>query len=342
MTLGEIITQRKDRWIRFFESGSPRILFVVNIQNETPTRPLPHPDKKDDRINWAWEKYNKMIENLNWLEDDSIPYLDIYTGTEIFAEAFGCKVHRPDTDMPFALPKVSSFHEANKIQIPELGSSPLMLLFEVAESLRFKAGEDALVRMVDTQGPMDITALIWDKNSFYRSLLEAPDAVKELCKKVKNFEINFLDTWFNRFGREFIAHYPEYYMPFGITLSEDEIGVVSREMFDEFFLPELVDLSDHFGLMGLHCCAHAKHQWNNLKKIPNLKLLNLVQPEKILTEAFSFYAPICAQMHSWSGNGEPWTWPKQLPENARVVMQIDVDTKEKAYEVTSRLRELLE
>ena len=42
-----------------------------------------------------------MLETMLWLNDDRIPYLDMTTGTEIFAETFGCKFHRPIDDMPF-------------------------------------------------------------------------------------------------------------------------------------------------------------------------------------------------------------------------------------------------
>jgi hypothetical protein len=39
-------------------------------------------------------------------------------------------------------------------------------------------------------------------------------------------------------------------MPKGITLSEDEVGSVSSEMFQKFFLPELQDLSARYGGLG--------------------------------------------------------------------------------------------
>ena len=38
---------------------------------------------------------------------------------------------------------------------------------------------------------------------------------------VKELMFEFLDEWFRRYGPSFMAHYPAYYMPNGITMSED-------------------------------------------------------------------------------------------------------------------------
>jgi hypothetical protein len=337
-----IIQKRIQRWLDFYLKGNPRLLFLVNIQEETLTRPLPHPDLVNVRLDWAWQKYVHMVDRLEWLDDDSIPYLDVYTGTEIFAEAFGCRVHYSEANMPFALPAITTWQEAEKLGVPKLASSPLARLLTMMETLKQKAGSQALVRMVDMQSPMDISALIWDKNNFYTALIESPDPVKNLSAKVNEFLVQFLDTWYREFGSAFIAHYPDYFVPFGITLSEDEIGAVNKEMFDQLFLPELEALSRRYGQMGIHCCAHARHQWDNLLKIPGLFLLNLVQPTNVVNEAYGYFATHCAQMHSWTGEGEVWTWPCQIPIEARVILTIDVDTREQAGEATSRLREVVD
>lgn len=336
-----VIELRTQRWIDFYQGGAPRILFLVNIQEEIPPRPLPHPDLVETRLDWAWQKYCTMVDRLEWLDDDSIPYLDVYTGTEIFAEAFGCNVHYSEDNMPFALPIVSTWQEAEKLSLPELATSPLDRLITMMGRLRQKAGAQALVKMVDMQSPMDISALIWDKNTFYPALIEYPETVQCLSSKVHEFQVRFLDTWFHEFGLDYLAHYPDYYVPFGITLSEDEIGVVNPAMFAQYFLPELEGLSRRYGQIGIHCCAHARHQWDTVLKIPGLFLLNLVQPLDVLNEAYRFFAPHCAQMHSWTGEGELWTWPSQIPAQARVILTIDVETRKQAVEAARRLREAI-
>jgi uroporphyrinogen-III decarboxylase len=274
---------------------------------------------------------------VEWLEDDSIPYLDVYTGTEIFAEAFGCQVYRPEDNMPFAVPRIHSASEVAKLRVPDLSVAPLAMLFEIADELRRRAGKEAIVRLVDIQSPMDIAALIWDKNDLYVAIIDDPDAVKELAAKVDELMITFLDEWFARYGQEFIAHYPIYYMSQGITLSEDEVGAVDEEMFLEFYLPELVGLSERYGGIGIHCCADARHQWGNFKQVRNLRLLNLVQPVKELRAAYEFFATHVPQMHSWYGDGPAWTWPEQYPEGARVVMEANAASRDEALKLAERL-----
>lgn len=332
------IDERKRRWLRFYDPDQPPThLFLVRCDAELGPRPWPRPDNVAERIDWAWRKYQLKLEQLAWLDDDALPFLDVYTGTEIFAAAFGCPVHYADDNMPFALPLVHTPGEAVTVQTPELDVPPIAVLFEIADELRRRAGDGALVRLVDIQSPMDIAALIWDKNTFYTALVETPEAVVALAQRVKALMIAFLDAWFARYGREFIAHYPDYYMPRGLTLSEDEVGAVSRRMFDALFLPELVELSKRYGGLGVHCCAHARHQWPGLKQIPDLRLLNLVQPPPVIHAAVRAFAGL-PQMHSYGGDGPAWTWPAQYPPDARLVFDVTVESREEAVETATLMR----
>lgn len=339
MTITYDLLERKKRWIDFLDNRSKdKHMFIIDYEPDTLTRPQLWPDKQKELSDWALEQYFRHMERSQWLYDDSIPFLDMLTGTEIFAEAFGCKVYRPENNNPFAMPMVHNASEASRIKPVNLFSSSLGRLFEMADKLKERAGREAIFRLVDIQSPMDITALLWDKNDFYVALIEEPEAVKELTEKVSNLLKAFMDEWFNRYGKEFIAHFPTYYMPYGITLSEDEIGVVSDQMFMEFFYPELAELSERYGCIGIHCCANSRHQWENFKKIPNLRLLNISQPEKIIKESWEFFADTVVQWPSWCGEGEPWTWPSQHPENARIIMQANASSKEQALELSEKLQ----
>lgn len=332
------IAARKERWCDFLDmEKAPSHLFVVAYEPDEMARPWPWPDNQAARVAWAWESYKRQVARAEWLADDSLPYLDPYTGTEVFAEAFGCPVHRPEDDMPSARPLIESADEVPMVRVPDWSATPLALLFEIADELRRRAGENALMKLVDIQTPMDIAALIWEKSAFYTAMADEPNAVRDLSAKVCELLTAFLDAWFDRYGAELIAHYPSYYMPQGLTVSEDEVGSVSEEMFAEFFLPELAALSERYGGLGMHCCANARHQWEGFKAIPNLRLLNLVQPPEELRDAYAFFAGHVPQMHSWCGDGEPWTWPEQYPEGARVVLQATAKGRREAIELTEKL-----
>ncbi len=334
----DTVAARKQRWCDFLDmSRPPGHLFLIQYDPGVPARPQPWPENKRERIEWAWRQYERQMERLEWLHDDAIPYLDPYTGTEIFAAAFGCPVQRPADDMPFARPLISEASQVSGVRVPDLGVRPLADLFDIADELRRRGGPEALMKLVDIQSPMDIATLIWDKNRVYVALREAPEAVVELAARVRELLVTFLDEWFRRYGDEFIAHYPAYYMPKGITLSEDEVGAVSGDMFVKYYLPELAELSQRYGGIGMHCCANARHQWSNFGLIPNLRLLNLVQPNEVLRQAWSFFADRVPQMHSWSGDGPAWTWLAQYPPQARMVMEVPAQTRDEALECAQRL-----
>ena len=217
----------------------------------------------------------------------------------------------------------------------------------MADELARRAGPGALFRMVDLQSPMDVAALIWDKTDFYAALLENPEAVTDLVEKVKTLQFNFLDEWFRRYGREFIAHFPEYYLPQGVTLSVDEIGAVSGKMFLKYFLPDLNQFSERYNGLGIHCCANARHQWEHFKKISGLRLLNIYNRADILREAYPFFADFVAQWHIEDEDTSPVPlaplgWLKEIPANAHFVLDVTADSREHALQLSEELSALAE
>ena len=331
------IAERKARWQRFLDPRQPpSSLYMIHYGPDEEPQPHLWPQCRQERIEWAWRKYERQMARLEWLADDTLPHLDMVTGTEIFAEAFGCPVQYPEDSNPFARPIITEARQVAALKVPEVSATPLAMLFEMADELRRRAGPEALVKLIDVQSPMDIAALIWDKNRFYVAIHESPEAVQELAAKVSQLLTQFLDAWFQRYGRAFIAHYPSYYMPQGITLSEDEVGCVSPQMYETFFAPELAQLSARYGGIGMHCCAHARHQWAGFKRIPDLRLLNLVQPPEVLREAWTYFAGL-PQLHSWSGEGEAWTWPAQHPAGSRICMEVRAETRDEALQLAERM-----
>jgi len=186
----------------------------------------------------------------------------------------------------------------------------------------------------DIQSPLDVAALIWEKVGFFSAMVEEPEAVEALVHMTERLITDFLDLWFERYGKEFIAHYPDYYMPYGITLSEDEVGTISPDMFERFSLPSINTLSRRYGQVGVHCCANSEHQWQSFKKIENLVLLNFVQSPEVIARAYPVFADTCVQMHAAVDVVMPNT------QGARVVLQAFAGSKEEAIERAKQLREL--
>jgi len=339
---------RKERWKDLYQdSGETKVLYLISCPNnegiEVPKKPLLWPEYKQERIEWAWKSYLAGMEKIQWLEDDFLPYLSVVSGTEIFAEALGAKVHRPVDNMPFANPFIFSPEDAEKVKVPRLEDTPLMNLFDIADELKKRGGPEAMLKLPDIQSPMDVVAQIWDKTDLFPSMIEEPEVVKELAEKVKMLMFEFLDTWFTRYGTEYISHCPEYYMQGGITMSVDEIGNVSSDMYEEFFAKEIIEFSKRYGGIGIHCCADAQHQWKYLKEIPGLVMLNLYRPERILDEAYKYFRDVAAIWPAKMEHNipEPLRNKKkeEYPEGSRLVICECANTKEDAIRLADILKE---
>ncbi|MCL2664536.1 MAG: uroporphyrinogen decarboxylase family protein [Defluviitaleaceae bacterium] len=325
--------ERAQRWRDFYDGKSKSVLLVHYWGDDYPQRPLPYPNLMKERYEWSLAMFRRQTETVRWMDDDWIPFLEPFTGTEILAEAFGCPVHLPGNDMPFALPKIKSHKELKNIRVPKIESSPLSAVIEMADKLR-GAEPGALMRLPDIQSPFDIAALVWEKTDFFTAMYEEPNAVKELVSMTEELLVNFLDLWFERYGKNFIAHYPTYYMPDGITLSEDEAGSISADMFTEFCAPGLNRLAARYGRMGIHCCANAKHQWDNFKALDKLTVLNINMPLDIVTEAMNFFSGFC-HIH-------PEQEKTGLAGRMRLIREMNCGTKDEGIEMCKKYREELE
>jgi hypothetical protein len=338
-----IIQERKKRWLNFYDPSRPeRLIYMIRYAPGNQLRPLPRPELKRERVEWIWQNYQFHCQRMLWLEDDTLPYLDMLTGTEIFSEAFGCQVYYPDDNYPMAIPLVKNAAEAEKLAIPSLDAPSLALAFSMADELAERAGPGAIFRLVDMQCPIDVAAMIWEKTDFYPTLIQNPEAILSLLEKIKVLQFNFLDEWFRRYGQEFVAHFPDYYVPRGISLSVDEIGAVSSRMFLKYFLPELNDFSRRYGGLGMHCCAASRHQWNFIKEIEGLFLLNIIQPEPVLRDAYPYFSDVAAQWHyGWDPDPTALeTWINQIHPMTRLVIDMTAQSEEEAIHLSNRLQEI--
>ena len=114
------IDMRKQRWNEFLKPGAePGFLFQAYYQdNGLPPAPPIWPDKASERIEYKWLAYQSALARASEVDDDWVPYLNMSTGTEIFVEAFGCAVHRPVDNMPFAIARIRSASQVAGVQVP--------------------------------------------------------------------------------------------------------------------------------------------------------------------------------------------------------------------------------
>lgn len=225
------------------------------------------------------EDYRRWVELSEAVGDDAVPFVRILTGTHIYATCFGAKPHFYPDNNPYAEPCVASVADADRIaELKVENCRPLMRVIELAAALRREVGPDVMIGPPDMQTGFDTTCILWDKTDLFCSMVEAPDAVKRLAGKCAGLLRQFIAAYRREIPNTTFGHCPSTWTPpdMGPWVSNDECGAMSEDMFQEFCLGELQELSAVFGGIGMHCCANAQHQFHLFRRIPNFYAFNRV------------------------------------------------------------------
>ena len=231
---------------------------------------------------WAVKNYRNQLDCFEKVDHDGVPLAHLTTGTHIYAAAFGCKVHTFPDNNPCAVPFVNSPEEADKVEEPDIWKSPTIYrIFELGAALKKELGQDVDLGPCDMQTGFDTAALVWNKEDMFCSMFdpEGKEAVKRLVDKCARFFKTVMIELRKEFPTLSPDHCPWPWCPPELApwASNDECGALSPEMFEEFCMPEILDLSATFGGFGMHCCAAAEHQFPSFMKIPNFYAFNRVQ-----------------------------------------------------------------
>jgi len=295
----------------------------------------------DRWVDYCLREYEKRLRYHEKTGDDSVPYVKGITGTEMFAAAFGCPVHvYEDVGMPpSARPMVYTAEQADRVAEPGLDHPVFRKWFDFAERLARNAGPGVPVSVPDIQSAFDIAALIWNKEDFFLAMIDSPDAVKHLVGKCHRVLVAFVKEFLGRFEAANLCHCPTAWAPpeLGMWLSEDEAGSMSAEAFREFCLPSLVQLSETFGGLFVHCCAAADHQYENFRAIPELRGLNRVFQEPGPRPAIEAFAGETVLIQAWLDEAAAIEMLDMARPNSRFLFNIAALPLDEAVATCDRL-----
>ena len=326
---GHAIWMDPDGMVPLIEANDGRGDFTVS------DRPV------EEWLGWALENYERKVAWHEAVDDDAIPYVKLSTGTQLFAAAFGCPVHQYEDDNPCALPTVGTAAEADALEIPSLDDPPLARVFELGRLVRERVGPEVPIGVPDIQSALDIAALIWRKEDLLLALITDPDAVDRLAAKCQQVLIAFFRRFRQELGVVNYCHCPYGWAPpdQGVWLSEDEAGAISTRMFDQFCLPWLVELSETFGGLFVHCCATADHQYPSFRRIPNLRGLNRVFQEPGPQPAIDAFSGHTVLMQAWTALPDALAMLEMARPNTRFLFNMPVQPLDDSRRTVDTLRE---
>ena len=288
-------------------------------------------------VPWVVENYRKQVEWQEKLGDDAVPFAKLLTGTQLFAAAFGCPVHQFSDSNPCAMPLVSNAAEADNLIEPDLWNCRgLMRVFELGRLVQRELGPEVFLGPCDLQTGFDTACLIWDKSDMFCALADDEErgSVTRLASKCARLLKNFLIELRKEFPNMNPCHCPPVWAPpeMGFWLSNDECGAVSTPLFEEIMLPELIDIAQTFGGLGMHCCADAEHQFESFKKIPGFYGFNRVQAKRGFTPILDHLAGLQGPTHTiaWISDEQIVELVDKAPKDTRFVFVLTSDDFEGA------------
>lgn len=303
----------------------------------TPIHSLEHGDYTlSDRpvsewVPWIVDNYRRQLDVLEAAGDDSVPTAKLSTGTHIYAAAFGCPVHLFEESNSAALPLVRTAREADALPEPDIWKQPVLYrVFELGDLVRNELGTNFYFGPCDVQSGFDTACLIWNKQDFFMAMMdeeEAP-AAERLIQKCARLLKTFLLELRREFPNMSPCHCPAAWAPpeRAPWLSNDECGAVNNETYRRFIQPELLDLAETFGGLGVHCCADAEHQFPLFNEVPGFYAFNRVPARRGWDPILEHFGGPEAPVHviSWISDADIRRLIDNAPVGTRFIFVRDV------------------
>ena len=213
------------------------------------------------------------------LGDDFVPHIQPQGGVTVFASAFGCKVDFFEHTLPWAHPVIGADDAPSRVlelPAPDVHDGQLGAMLEFTEQFVHETAGRYPVAMTDLQGPLDTAYLVWEPSAFMVAMYEHPREVHHLMRLVTDLIVSYVKEQRARCPEFIPCHFPPLWLPDGrgIAISDDGLAVISPNLYRDFCLPYVNELSEEFGGVMIHSCGSFSHQLDNLAQVRDLRGIN--------------------------------------------------------------------
>jgi hypothetical protein len=300
-----------------------------------------------DRVLSLERQLEAFMVAMQLRSDFAFTYLEPWHGVGVYANIFGCKINWNDFDAPQTLPIYHSIDEVAGLQHPDIHKAELpQMILETIGYYRSVTNDQIDIVLTDTQSPNDSASLILDTSEFFACSLSDMPRLAPFMDLLTQVMIEFSEMQLAAMGPT--AAYPGHIMlsssrlP-GISVSDDNMAVISRRAYENAALPYNNRLGAHFGGIALHTCGDFSQNFAPLKRVENLMLVDCAlggvdptpnNPRK-LAEAFAgsgipLKVRIGAGPEYWQG------LPELLRPDLKLILQIasdgDINQSNKLYQ----------
>ena len=246
------------------------------------------------------------------LESDYAPFLEPWICVPIHVEPFGAKIKFMDNEWPSAYPVITDNPaDVYKLKPKKAWESDLWkLLREIIEFFQANTRGDIPIALTDPQGPFTNASLLWQTDEFFTACFTNPKEVHHIMDILTDSFIEYTDAQLKLIDN---PAFPGHSFPLGetgrgISISDDNSVMISPEMFEEFNLPYLNRISEHYNGLYYHSCGNYMKALPGILKIKKLRAVNYhTSPlEMVSSEARRIIGEKCAVWTSFSGENAGW------------------------------------
>lgn len=215
-------------------------------------------------------KIEAIKEHLELIDDEYLPYIDIFMGTPLIPSAFGCKVKFFKDKDPWAEGKIiNDYKDIDKITIPDFKKSILMKnTIDFIDYYKAQTNGKLPVSLPDVQGPLSVAIDLMGTEKAYLGFNDDPERMKKLFEIISETIVKFLNIILGKIDdNEYLFDWLGIYGPKekrAIRISEDNIISVSKELYKEFIEPFHTKIINELNGGVIHWCGNGKHNFSNI------------------------------------------------------------------------------
>ena len=273
-----------DRFNHFKADKQANLLRFINspVLDDIPVVIQPPSDiwgaVSGDRVESLQHQLDALALSMKLESDFLFTYLEPWHGVGVYANIFGCPVNWYDFDAPQTLPIIHSLEQLKNIRRPNILTAELpKMILDTIHYFREVTHDQLDIVLTDTQSPNDSASLIISTNEFFAANLVGMELLAPFMEILTDVMIDFSEMQFDAMGSTAVR--PGHIMLSapslaGISVSDDNMSVISKRAYTNAALPYNSRLGEHFGGIALHTCGDFHQNYEVVKQVKNLVLLD--------------------------------------------------------------------
>ncbi len=215
-----------------------------------------------------------ILTNQMKSENCAAPFLEPWFGVGVFANAFGAEYIWTENESPQTHYITHSVDDIEKLKIPNIDNAPIMnLVMDTIDYFLTETKGRIPISCTDTQSPVDNATLICETSVFFMAMYENPEATHRFLDKITKTMVAFTKKQIELIGDSLTK--PGHIMASsrgakGLSVSDDNIVMLSPEHYSEFAVPYNEILAHEFGGIAIHSCGDYSKQLPALIKTKGL------------------------------------------------------------------------